>query len=90
MQLDALVIDDLDVDVLVGMPFMKNNDISLYPSRNEIVVKDKIIKYGHPRPRVALPNIHRTQVNLIRIPGKASVFPGEYTGPFRLSLLTVS
>ena len=78
MQLDALVIDDLDVDVLGGMPFMKNNDVSLHPGRNEIVVKDSVIKYGHPRPRVTLPNIRRTQVDLIRAPGKASVYPGEY------------
>ena len=72
MQLDALVIDDLDVDVLAGMPFMKNNDISLHPGRNEIVVKDNVIKYGQPRPRVALPNVRRTQVDLIRAPGKAT------------------
>ena len=78
MQLDALVIDDLDVDVLAGMLFMKNNDISLHPGRNEIVVKDNVIKYGHPRPRVTLPNIRRTQVDLIQAPGKASGYPGEY------------
>ena len=32
LHLDALVVNDLDVDVLAGTPFMASNDVSITPS----------------------------------------------------------
>jgi hypothetical protein len=39
LQLDALVVDSLDVDVLAGTPFMITNDISLRPSKQEVTIQ---------------------------------------------------
>jgi hypothetical protein len=78
MQLDALVVDDLDVDVPAGMPFMKNNDVSLHPSRNLIVIKNTSIKYGYLHQQRPSSSVRRSQVDLIRSPVKAAVYPGEY------------
>jgi hypothetical protein len=37
-QLDALVVDSLNVDVLAETPFMITNDISFRPSKQEITI----------------------------------------------------
>ena len=36
LQLEALVVNDLDVDVLAGLPFMARNDISIRPAKLNI------------------------------------------------------
>ena len=36
LQLEALVVNDLDVDVLAGIPFMARNDISIRPAKLNI------------------------------------------------------
>ena len=38
-QLNALVVDKLDVDVLVGMPFLTCNDIAIRPEQRQIVIQ---------------------------------------------------
>ena len=44
-QLDALVVRQLDVDVLAGNPFLVTNDIATRPAKRQIVITD-IIHYG--------------------------------------------
>jgi hypothetical protein len=39
LHLDALVVNNLDVDVLAGTPFMVTNDISIRPSKQQITIK---------------------------------------------------
>jgi len=78
MKLDALVVDDLNVDVLAGMPFLKNNNVSLHPSRNEITINGTVVRYGHPSSNSKSPHIRRAQIDLIRSPAKALLYPGEY------------
>ncbi|CAC5413942.1 unnamed protein product [Mytilus coruscus] len=34
LQLEALVVNDLDVDILAGIPFMSSNDIAIFPSKH--------------------------------------------------------
>ena len=39
LHLDALVVEDLDVDVLAGTPFLVSNDISIRPAKSQITIK---------------------------------------------------
>ena len=67
LQLDALVVDDLDVDVLARTPFMITNDISVRPSRQRITIMgSKVIYYGSKSPESTENHIRRTQAFVIR------------------------
>ena len=45
--LDALVVKQLDVDVLAGNSFFLSNDIAAMPSKRQIVIKGtEIVHYG--------------------------------------------
>ena len=47
IQLEALVVNDLDVDILGGIPFMSSNDISVRPAKQQIILQDnEIVHYG--------------------------------------------
>ena len=43
LHLDALVVNDLDVDILAGMPFMKRNDVVIRPSKNQVTIGDSVV-----------------------------------------------
>ena len=48
LALDALVVDDLDVDVLAGTPFLIANDISVRPAKCQVRIQDsEVIHYEH-------------------------------------------
>ena len=50
LQLDALVVDNLDVDILAGIPFMTTNDISVRPAKQMISFADgSVEQYGSNR-----------------------------------------
>ena len=34
----SLVVEDLDVDILAGMPFMTSNDVAVRPAKREIII----------------------------------------------------
>lgn len=79
MSLDALVVEELDVDVLAGTPFMYINDVAIRPAKSEISVKNSLhITYGHrPTPQSTHSSIRRTQV--LRGPSTScTVWPGEF------------
>jgi len=38
LTLEALVVEDLDVDILAGTPFMAANDIAVHPAKREIII----------------------------------------------------
>ena len=40
LKLEALVVDDLDVDILAGIPFMTVNDISVRPAKQQIMLDE--------------------------------------------------
>ena len=47
LTLDALVVNDLDVDILAGIPFMALNDISVRPAKQQIMIGDtNTVHYG--------------------------------------------
>ena len=38
--LEALVVENIDVDILAGVPFMACNDISVRPAKHQIIIGD--------------------------------------------------
>ena len=78
-QLDALVVKQLDVDILAGNPFLATNDIATRPAKNQIVIHgQEVVYYGPQSGKTAC--IRRTQAaTLLRAPGKQSVvLPGDF------------
>ena len=76
-RLDALVVKQLDVDVLAGNPFHVTNDIATRPAKSQIVISGKeIVHYGKTADTTA--SIRRTQSYVLRSPHKLTVLPGEF------------
>ena len=77
-QLDALVVDKLDVDILAGNPFHVTNDIATRPARHQVVIGgSKIVTYGVKHD--TSPSVRRTQAFLLRSPPQQTVIlPGDY------------
>ena len=48
LALDALVLDDLDVDILVGTPFLIANDITVRPAKCQVRIQDSGIIHYEP------------------------------------------
>lgn len=80
LQLDALVVDNLDVDVLAGTPFMITNDISLRPAKQQVTVQGhELSYYGVSKATECTSSIRRTQAIVLRAPSPSSVvWPGQY------------
>ena len=80
LQLDALVVDSLDVDILAGTPFMITNDISLRPSKQEVTIQGcENVYYGSRQPAGTIGSVRRTQTTVLRAPSSSTViWPGQY------------
>ena len=80
LHLDALVVNNLDVDVLAGTPFMVNNDISIRPSKQQITIKGTDVTHYN----TYLPNrkehlVRRTQAHILQAPPTPTVIsPSVY------------
>ena len=80
LHLDALVVNNLDVDVLAGTPFMVTNDISIRPSKQQITIKGTDVTHYNTH----LPNrkehlVRCTQAYVHRAPPTPTViWAGEY------------
>ena len=76
-ELDALVVRQLDVDILAGSPFMVRNDIGVRPAKRQIETTE-IINYSSHSRHTCQPNVRRTQIFLLRNPNRTVVLPVEY------------
>ena len=48
LTLEALFVEDLDVDILAGTPFMASNDIAVRPAKHEIIIAGSdVASYGY-------------------------------------------
>ena len=76
--LDALVVEELDVDILAGITFMETNHISINPAMHEISIQGALpFKYGTDVTNTRFCSIRKTQV--LRAPSTTTtVWPGEY------------
>ena len=78
-ELDALVVRQLEVDILAGNPFMVRNDVAVRPARREIFIGGSdVVHYGKPSCHTAHPTARRTQAFLLYCPQNTVVFPGDY------------
>jgi hypothetical protein len=77
-QLDALVVKQLDVDVLAGNPFLVTNDIATRPAKNQIVIKGThVVYYGNQQEGGT--SVRRAQAYLLRSPAhQTTLLPGEF------------
>ena len=81
LTLDALVVDDLDVDFLAGTPFLIANDISVRPAKCQVRIQDsEVVHYEHKSdPTTASHAVRRAQCYTLRAPPSTTVlWPGDY------------
>ncbi|MCG7876681.1 MAG: RNase H-like domain-containing protein [Candidatus Thiodiazotropha endolucinida] len=79
LKLEALVVNDLDIDILAGIPFMTTNDISLRPSKQQIIIGDsQIVRYGPSTQETPFNRVRRTQAVVLRSPTTSVIWPGEF------------
>ncbi|CAB4008750.1 Retrovirus-related Pol poly from transposon opus [Paramuricea clavata] len=78
-ELDALVVRQLDVDILAGNPFLSKNDIAIRPAKREILIGGTdVVHYGQPAKSIPHSAARRTQSFLLRSPQHMVVLPGDY------------
>ena len=81
LSLEALVVDDLDVDVLAGTPFLIANDISVRPAKCQVRIQDSVVIYYQPTapPNPASHAVRRAQCHVLRSSSPSTVlWPGEF------------
>ena len=79
LKLEALVVNDLDIDILAGIPFLTINDIGLRPSKQEIIIGGSdVVCYGPPPCEPSIHRVRRTQAVVLRSPATSVIWPGEY------------
>jgi hypothetical protein len=77
--IEALVVKNLDSDILVGIPFMKANKIVLNIPNDQIIIQGKeVITYTNPGYQNATPQIRRSQSYLLRAPAHTIIHAGEF------------
>ena len=75
---EGLVVENLDVDVLAGTPFMESNDIAVRPAKRQVILGDGTIhNYGSQQPVSISPTARRAIV-LRSPPTSTTVWPGEF------------
>ena len=79
-QFHGLVVKSLDVDVLAGIPFMENNDITIRPAKHEIILSDGTTYVYGTQSTNHKPN-HQSvrRAHVLRAPSEATtIWPGDY------------
>ncbi len=75
---EGLVVENLDVDVLAGTPFMEANDIAVRPAKRQVILADDTtFTYGTPSSVGASPTARLASI--LRAPPRDSIiWPGEF------------
>jgi hypothetical protein len=75
MCFEGLVVENLDVEILAGTPFMEANDISVRPARRTVLICDTSYTYGSNKTKS--PAVRRAVV--LRAPSTTTtIWPGEF------------
>ena len=78
LALDALVVNELDVDILAGISFMSTNGISVRPAKQQILIGDtKIFHYG-TSPSDSPNRVRQTQAYILKPEATSIIWPGSY------------
>lgn len=75
---EGLVVENLDSEVLAGIPFMENNDIAIRPSRCQVLIgNDSVYQYKFSDTEMQRHAVRRTHI--VRTPSESTtLFPGEF------------
>ena len=75
---ECLVVQNLDVDILAGTPFMEANDISVRPAKRQAIIGDGTrYVYGSQSPS-AVTTAARQAIVLRAPPTSTTIWPGEF------------
>ena len=75
---EGLVIENLDVDILAGTPFMERNDVAIRPAKRQITLADgTVYAYGSNAKPKAGHAVRRAHV-LRAPPQTTTLWPGEF------------
>ena len=75
---EGLVVENLDVDILAGTPFMEANDISVRPAKRQVILGDgTTYVYGSQSPS-AVSTTARRAIVLRAPPTSTTIWPGEF------------
>ena len=71
--LEALVVDNLDADILAGVPFMVHNGITVCPAKHQVILSDNTTYCYGPESRASGPHAIRfTKAAVLRAPTTTS------------------
>ena len=74
---DGLIVENLDVEILAGTPFMMSNDIAVRPAKRQVILgDDTTYLYGSIGKPTDSHSIRRMHV--LRVPVSTTVWPGEF------------
>lgn len=75
---EGLVVENLDVDILAGMPFMEQNDVGLRPRMRQIILGDgTTYTYGSNNDSLSRHAVRRAHI--VRAPQKTTtLWPGDF------------
>ena len=77
--LEALVVSNLDSDILAGVPFMIQNDISIRPSKKPVQIgDDTFVSYSTQPKTSSTHTIRSCMAHILRVPVKTIIWPGEF------------
>jgi hypothetical protein len=75
---EGLVVKNLDVDVLAGIPFMEINDITVRPSKRTIKVGDHAVYQYGSKSTSKEHSTFRTHIHVLRAVTSNTTWPGDY------------
>ena len=78
LHFEGLVVEDLDVEVLGGTPFMESNDITIRPAKREVILGDGTCYYYGSRNNQSTDVSARYAFLLRAPPTSQTIWPGEY------------
>ena len=75
---EGLVVENLDIDIVAGTPFMETNDISIRPAKRQVTIgDDTTYAYGSQAPAVTSTAACRAIV-LCAPPTSTTIWPGDF------------
>ena len=75
---EGLVVENLDVDILAGTPFMETNDISIRPAKRQVTIGDGPT-YAYGSQALALTSTAARRAIVLRAPPTSTtIWPGDF------------
>jgi hypothetical protein len=78
LPLTALVVDRLDCDILGGVPFCKQNDISVLLKKEQVLIGESKFSYGKNARKPSVQEILRCESFILRNDSPKVLLPGDY------------